>query len=408
MKKMRVGVVGLGCRGIGHVRTILGFKDVVITAVCDLYADRCVNAAKIVTENFHLAEPFQTLNYHELIARDDVDIVVVTTSWEAHIEIAIAALRAKKTCAMEVGGAQSVEECWNLVKAYEETKTPFMFLENCCYNKEELMTTNMHRAGIFGEIVHCHGAYSHDLRDEISGGKENRHYRLNHYLNRNCDNYPTHELGPIAKLLDINRGNRMVRLVSVASKAAGLTQYVNDRKDTIINKGLIGAKFNQGDIINTLIVCENGATISLKLDTTLPRSYSREFTVRGTKGLYEQNTNTVHLDGEPELWNPVEYYTNGALNNATKYEEEYLPDIWKSITQEQIDKGHGGMDYFIFEAFFDAVRNNKPMPIDVYDAASWMCVTALSEESIAKGNIPLEIPDFTKGAWKDRERFDVI
>jgi len=352
-----------------------------------------------------MKEPFKTLNYKELVNRDDVDVVTVFSSWESHIKIAIDAMNNKKIVGLEVGGAEAIDECWELVDTYEKTKMPIMLLENCCYGKNEMLVRNMVRDGMFGEIVHCHGAYGHDLRQEVSCGKENRHYRLNHYLNRNCENYPTHELGPIAKILDINRGNRMVSLVSVASKSAGIKQYIEDRKDTFVNRELIGKDFKQGDIVNTIITCANGETISLRLDTSLPRSYSREFTIRGTKGMYEENTNSVFLDGEKEEFETVEHYKK-VIDNAKQYEEKYLPDYWKNITPEQLE-GHGGMDYFQFDAFFDAIRENKPMPIDVYDAASWMVVTALSEYSIANENIPVEIPDFTRGEWKTRERFDV-
>jgi len=404
MDKIRVGVVGIGGRGRGNIKRMLMIPDVEITAVCDVYEDRCEEAAKIVVDK-GMKEPFKTLNYKEVINRDDVDVITVFSSWESHIKIAIDAMNNKKIVGLEVGGALSIDECWELVDTYEKTKMPIMLLENCCYGKNEMLVRNMVRDGMFGEIVHCHGAYGHDLRQEVSCGKENRHYRLNHYLNRNCENYPTHELGPIAKILDINRGNRMVSLVSVASKSAGIKQYIEDRKDTFVNRELIGKDFKQGDIVNTIITCANGETISLRLDTSLPRSYSREFTIRGTKGMYEENTNSVFLDGEKEEFETVEHYKK-VIDNAKQYEEKYLPDYWKNITPEQLE-GHGGMDYFQFDAFFDAIRENKPMPIDVYDAASWMVVTALSEYSIANENIPVEIPDFTRGEWKTRERFDV-
>ena len=302
---------------------------------------------------------------------------------------------------MEVGGASSIEECWRLVRTQEETHSKFMFLENCCYGKNEMLVRNIVNDGLFGDIIHCHGAYSHDLREEIACGKENRHYRLQQYLTRNCENYPTHELGPIAKILGINRGNRMVSMVSVASKSAGLERYINDRKDSFVNKELIGKKFKQGDTVNTLITCAGGETISLRLDTTLPKSYSREFTVRGTKGMYEENTNSIFWDGESEEYDSIVHYKQ-AIDNAVKFEEKYLPDMWKNITKEQIESGHGGMDYFEFVAFFDALRNDKPMPIDVYDAAAWMSVTALSEYSIAHGNVPVQFPDFTNGLWRTR------
>lgn len=405
MKTINIAVIGLGLRGISNLKLILNIEDIKIISLCDAYTDRCDEAAKIVNDKLGYI-PFTTTNYQEAICRDDVDVVLVFSSWETHIKVSVYAMEQGKTVGMEVGGAESIDDCYLLVDTYEKTKSPFMFLENCCYGKNEVLVRNIVRDGLFGEIVHCHGAYAHDLREEVTTGKEKRHYRLNHYLNTNCDNYPTHDLGPIAKILDINRGNKMNRLVSMSSKSAGLKQYINDRKETIENKDLLNADFKQGDIVQTLIMCENGETISLTLDTTLPRSYSREFTIRGTKGLYEENTNSVFFDGDEESFKTATHYKK-VFDNAKEYEAKYLPDYWKNLTPEEEEAGHDGMDWFEFNAFFDAIRNNKPMPIDVYDAASWMCIAPLSKLSIENGNIPVEIPDFTKGNWKSRNRLDV-
>ncbi len=405
MEKINVAVIGLGGRGRGNLKTILNIPGVEVIALCDIYEDRCLEGKKIV-EDAGRKTPFYSLDYHEVLSISGVDAAMVYTSWETHIEIAIASMKAGCITALEVGGAHSITECWELVHTYEETKVPFFFLENCCYGRFEMLVRNIAADGILGDIVHCHGAYAHDLREEVSCGHENRHYRLKHYLARNCENYPTHELGPIAKILNINRGNRMVSLVSVASKSAGIERYINDRKDTFKNKNLIGQRFMQGDIVNTIITCENGETISLRLDTCLPRPYSREFTVRGTKGMYEENTNSIFLDGDEEIFESNKHYQK-TFNNAERFYDKYMPDCWKNVTDEIIEAGHGGMDYFLNEAFFDIVRERKQMTIDVYDAAAWMAVTCLSEQSIMGGNVPVAVPDFTKGAYKTRKRLDV-
>ena len=147
-----------------------------------------------------------------------VKAVVIASSWDEHVPMAIASMKAGKYTAVEVSGAYDIEDCWDLVRTYEETKTPIMMLENCCYGKFELLCNSLARAGKFGKVLYCHGAYAHELRGEILGGNVNRHYHLQNYMLRNCENYPTHELGPIAKLLDINRGNKMLSLTSVSTK----------------------------------------------------------------------------------------------------------------------------------------------------------------------------------------------
>lgn len=398
MKNLNVGIIGLGNRGYWLMKdVILLMPGIKVTAVCDVYEDRNEKAAAL-TEELCGHRPAMETDYKKLIARDDVDIVVITCAWEGHVQIAIEAMEAGKAVGMEVGGAYSIKQCWDLVDTYEKTKTPFMFLENCCYGRRELMALNMVQQGLFGDVVHCRGAYMHDLREEVSKGEENRHYRLRNYIHRNCENYPTHELGPIAKILQINHGNRMLSLTSMSSKASGLHEYIKDRMPD--NNTLSHTTFAQGDVVNTMIKCAGGETILLTLNTTLPRFYSRDFTVCGTKGMYEEENDSVYLDKKYTLEEEMEW--KKFWGNAKEYEEEYDHPIWKKFLNDGVHGGHGGMDWLVFEAFFDSIRNNTLCPIDVYDAASWMCITALSEESIALGGQPVAVPDFTNGAWTSR------
>ncbi|MFR3684133.1 MAG: Gfo/Idh/MocA family protein [Enterococcus sp.] len=398
MKNLKVGIIGLGNRGYWLMKdVILLMPGIKVTAVCDVYEDRNEKAAAL-TEELCGHRPAMETDYKKLIARDDVDIVVITCAWEGHVQLAIEAMEAGKAVGMEVGGAYSIKQCWDLVDTYEKTKTPFMFLENCCYGRRELMALNMVQQGLFGDVVHCRGAYMHDLREEVSKGEENRHYRLRNYIHRNCENYPTHELGPIAKILQINHGNRMLSLTSMSSKASGLHEYIKDRMPD--NNTLSHTTFAQGDVVNTMIKCAGGETILLTLNTTLPRFYSRDFTVCGTKGMYEEENDSVYLDKKYTLEEEMEW--KKFWGNAKEYEEEYDHPIWKKFLNDGVHGGHGGMDWLVFEAFFDSIRNNTLCPIDVYDAASWMCITALSEESIALGGQPVAVPDFTNGAWTSR------
>lgn len=404
MAKIRFGIVGLGHRGYNMLRdNIIHFDELEICGLCDEYEDRNEKAAALVKEHRPDAPaPFVTTNYHELFASGKIEAVYVASSWESHIEVAIAALRAGIAVACEVGGAYSIDECHELVKAYEQTKTPFMFMENCCYNRDELLGTALAKAGKLGKIVHCSGMYAHDLREEITHGNINRHYRLRNYTARNCDNYPTHDLGPIAKVLDINRGNRLVSLVSMASSACGLEDYVEKNKLYEKDPTLKGRRYQQGDIVTTIIKCAGGETITLTLDTTLPRSYDRGFTLRGTNGYYSMTTNSVFLDGDKELWSPTAHIRD-TIDNAKAYEEEYLPDVWKNITAEATKLAHGGMDAIMFDRFIKCYLEGREMEIDVYDAAAWMCISCLSEKSIAEGGAVQQIPDFTNGTWLIRK-----
>lgn len=406
MKTIKFGVIGLGQRGFNVMKDVILYSPKFeVVAVCDEYADR-TQAAAAEVERQRKTTPFTTCDYREVLSHPEVEAVYVATSWETHISIAIAAMRAGKAVAMEVGGACDLQECYDLVHAWEDTAVPFMMMENCCFGEDELMATAMARAGKFGEIVHCRGAYAHDLREEIGLGTKNRHYRQRHYHLRNADNYPTHDLGPIAKLLRINRGNRMLSLTSVASKAAGLRDFALDHPERV-DDAARGMTFAQGDIVTTLIRCAGGETIQLTLDTTLPRFYSREFTVRGTRGFYEAPTGVVFLDGMQEDFDTLKMYRK-YLGNRDQFKAQYQPAVWRDITEEEIEHGHGGIDSLEFDAFYDSYVNEKPMPVDVYDAASWMAVTALSEASIAEGGAPKAVPDFTNGAWVSRAQLDVV
>lgn len=393
--KIKIGLIGYGQRGkmlLEGILSTMAKTDIEIAGVCDTYEDRAKAAAEYVSKNMGNT-PVCTQDYRDLLSMKEIDAILIFTSWEPHIQIAIDAMRAGKYTGIEVGGAYSVEDCMRLVNTYESTKTPCMLLENCCYGRREMMVLRMAEEGVLGDIVHCSGGYCHDLRSEIAFGEELRHYRLRNYLNRCCENYPTHELGPIAKILKINHGNRFLSLSSCASRGGGLNEYAAREKGK--DSPLASAHFAQGDIVTTSIKCAGGETILLTLDTTLPRHYSRGFTVRGTKGMYAEDTDSVFIDG---IHNEYDFNWKAQWGNAEKFAEKYEHPVWQEY-KKNVQGGHDGIDWLVFKAFFDCVRNKQEPPIDVYDAASWMCISTLSEDSISLGGVPVAVPDFTHGGW---------
>ena len=268
-KREKVGLcyLGLGNRGMRVLTEhILKMRDIEVVSVCDLDDDRLGKCGEIFKEAGRRI-PYLTRSYLDAIDRPEVDAVVIMTGWDSHISIALEAMKAGKYTAMEVGCAYELSECFDLVDAYERYGAPLMMLENCCYGRRELMALNMVKQGLFGKIVHAEGGYRHDLMDRELIGKDGRGgYRTAEYLYRNCENYPTHELGPISKILGINRGNRFMTLASFASASRRAKQLCGVRG------------FRQGDIITTVITCAGGQTVRLTLDTTLPRPhYSRDF-----------------------------------------------------------------------------------------------------------------------------------
>ncbi|MBQ7349086.1 MAG: Gfo/Idh/MocA family oxidoreductase [Clostridia bacterium] len=386
MKEIKVALAGLGGRGLDMMRRATQFDGVKIVAVCDTFAPKKQKYLDFCKENnLEVAEIYD--DYKEMIDTACPDAVMIITSWDVHVEQSLYAMEKGVAVACEVCSGYSIEQAWDLVRCYERTKTPIMFLENCCYGKLELLALNMKRAGVLGEIVHCEGGYCHYLSHEITGGADGSHYRYEQYKHRNCDNYPTHEIGPIAKLLDINCGNRFVSLYSMASKSVGLKEYVKENQ----LHHLECVEFKQGDVITTLIKCANGETVKIALDTTIPRYYSRGFTVEGTKGMLCEDTDAVYLKEDVAITHLRKEY----LGSVEKYYEKYGHKLWKNDVKKD---GHGGIDYMVLGAFFDALKSGKPMPIDVYDMATWISVSTLSEQSIATGQA-VAFPDFTNGKW---------
>lgn len=392
MKTLRTGVLGLGLRGTSFLQNVLlDMAELEIVAICDTIQERVSNSLKLFKN-----KPKAYYDAIQLLENEELDCVFIFTPWISHIHLSIEAMNRKIPVAMEVGGAYDEHELWKLVDTYEKTKTPFMMLENCCYGRLEMMALNMVELGELGEIIHLSGGYMHDLRYEVSEGYYNKHYRIDNYRKRNTENYPTHELGPLAKLIDINRGNRFLTISSQSSKARGLKEYINNNPSENVDK-VRGLNFNQGDIVITTIKCANGEIISLKLDTTLPRYYSRGFYVQGTKGIINEENMSVFLEKDTTAEDHFEWSKH--FSNIEQYYEKYDHPVWKKYLEEGVKEGHGGMDYLVAKAFVNALINDEKMPIDVYDAAAWLSVTTLAEKSIALGGQLLAFPDFTQGKW---------
>jgi len=394
-EKVRLGYVGLGRRGTSMLKNcFLKMSDVEIVAICDPYEPAMEKALTLFEENGRPA-PEMCCCFDDLTADASIDAIVIMTGWHEHIPLAKKSMAAGKYTAIEVGCAMDLSECFELIDLYERTGSPLMMLENCCYGRLEMMALNMAKQGLFGEVVHCAGGYMHNLTacelfKEIDA--PNPHYRINSYIHRNCEQYPTHELGPIAKVLNLNRGNRMVSLSSFASRSGGLQTFVRDTYGA--DHPYANIQYRQGDIVTTVITCANGETIQLTLDTTLPRPYySRNFTVRGTKGMCSEERHTVFLHGMKE---PVE-------NNQQEMYEAYDHPLQREYQSLGVAGGHNGMDWLVCRAFIESVKRGVNTPIDAYDTVSWLAIAPLSEKSIATGGAPVAVPDFTRGRWVKRE-----
>lgn len=418
-KKVRVGFIGVGLRGQEHVKLLAKRDDVEIVAFADPSPIMLSASQKILKSNGKPeAREFSNgeYDYRNLLKLGNIDAVVIATPWEWHLTQGVEAMKAKKIVGMEVSGAIKLDDCWEFVKTYEETKVPIFMMENVCYRRDIMAILNMVRKGMFGELVHGRGGYQHDLRGVLfndgvtpynSGaefgekGFSEAKWRTEHYVKRNGELYPTHGLGPVSVMMDINRGNRLTRLSSFSSKSLGLHQYIVEHPKGGANHPNAKVKFNQGDIVTTQIACANGETILLTHDTSLQRPYDLGFRVQGTDGIW-QDFGSGGADQGYIYFEKIMNHTH-KWDNTEKWIKDYDHPMWKKFESKATGAGHGGMDFFVMNTFIECIKRNIEFPMDVYDLATWYAITPLSEKSIAKGGQVVEIPDFTKGQWKNRK-----
>ncbi|WP_158799592.1 Gfo/Idh/MocA family protein [Pedobacter sp. L105] len=407
-EKVRLGYIGVGQRGRSHIGEGILREDVEIVAVCDIQE----SSLKYCRELFNKAGEKLPVEYtggleayKKLLDRKDIDGVIIATPWAFHKEQAIYAMRSGKYVGCEVIAGITLADHWDIAKVYEETKVPYMTLENVCYRRDVMAVLNMVRQGLFGELVHLEGGYQHDLRTVLfNDGKSlsgkgvefgpqtmgEAQWRTQYNVDRNADIYPTHGAGPVMNYIGINKGNRFTNLVSFSSKARGLASYVNQ-----LEPGNKNGKINykNGDVITTMLNCANGETVMLSHDTHLPRPYSLGFRVQGTEGLWMDVNNSLYLEGKAKAYD--------TWDSATDWLTKYDHPLWKKYAVNAEGAGHGGMDWFVFNAFVQSVKQKKQTPIDIYDSLTMSVITPLSEKSLAEGNMPQEFPDFTNGKWKD-------
>ena len=394
-KPVRVAVIGTGNRGTGLLRNLLAMEGVEIPALCDINTDRLANARRICIEAGQ-KEPVvyfkDEYSYKQLLDRENLDAVIIATYWDSHTAMAVDAMHQGIYPGVEVPIALSLDECWDLINTSEKTGIPCMMLENWSFRRDNLAILNMTRQGVLGEIVHCHCAHSHDCIDHWFFDKDDGHQRwpAKYLLNYNRDQYPTHSLGPVLSWMDINCGDAISEIYSVATASKGINAYFKRRFGEDHPNAKL--KYKQGDIVTSTLKTRKGKTIIVNYDMQLPRPYDNRWMIQGTLGVYNEQRNALYIaETSPEYhqWEPFK-----------PYEEKYLHEWWKEGVK--MKEGHGGVDYLELSLFIDAVRNKTQTPIDVYDSVTMSAVVALSGISIGKSS-PIEFPDFTRGKWEKRK-----
>lgn len=402
---IKVGFVGIGNMGSGHISNLLKLEGCQITAVCDIRPERTDWAKrKILEAGFPGPAIYgqNELDFVRMCQEEDLDLVFNAAPWRWHTPICLSAMENGKHACSEVNIALTIEDCWKLVETSEKYKKYCIMMENCCYDRVEMAVLNMIQKGLFGEIIHGECGYLHDLRAlNLSPTYYQGMWRIYHYVDMDGNLYPTHGIGPMAWCMDINRGDALDCLVCFSSKSVGLQEYA---KEHYPDSQWAKQVYKNGDVTTCLIKTKMGKTIICKHDTCLPRPYSRDFLVQGSKGIARKYPDPyIHIEGRSE---------DHSWENFGIYLKEYEHPVWKNF-EEKSEKagdsgmGHGGMDYIEDYRLIEALRKGVAPDIDVYDSVLWSSIIPLSGKSISKGGVPVSFPDFTRGSWKQKRTLGV-
>jgi predicted dehydrogenase len=399
---VHVAIIGLGMRGTGAVERITHIQGVEIVAICDMLQDRtkAANDTLVKHGKAKAKEFFGENAWKQVTALKNVDLVYIVTDWKHHADIAIQAMKDGKNVAVEVPGALTMKEIWELIDTSEKTRKHCMMLENCVYDFFELTTLNMAQQGLFGEILHAEGSYIHGLQPYW--GQYWNNWRMDYNRKHRGDIYPTHGMGPACLALNIHRGDKMNFLVSMDTKSVGNPAYIKEKTGEIVTD------FRNGDHTMTMIRTEMGKTIQIQHDVTSPRPYSRMYQLTGTKGFankypvegYALDAKEVGADIAKNYQNlNAEEFVSEDVKKALM--EKYKNPIVRGIEEKAKEVGgHGGMDFIMDYRLFYCLQNGLPLDMDVYDLAEWSCLSPLTEISLDHNSAPVEIPDFTRGGWK--------
>jgi predicted dehydrogenase len=401
LERVRMGFVGIGGMGSVHLDNYLQLEGVEVKAVCDIVPEKVTRAKQKVVEKGQ-PEPGGydrgPRDFERMCAEQELDLVLTATPWEWHVPVCLAALRTGKHAATEVPAAVTLDECWQLVEAAERYRKHCVMLENCCYDRREMLMLNLVRQGVFGELLHGECSYQHDLRDIKFSTEGEGLWRRAHATRRNGNLYPTHGLGPIAQCMNINRGNRFEYLVSMSGPSRGLQLW--QQEHLTADDPRRTERYVLGDVNLTLIKTVAGQTIYLVHDTNSPRPYSRINLIQGTRGLMQGWPDRIYVEGrsaQAHRWEPLD----------TWFRDHEHP-LWRSERVRQASGGHGGMDFLEDWRLITCLRNGLPTDWDVYDAAAWSAVVELSQRSVASKSRAMDVPDFTRGGWRTRPPLGII
>lgn len=398
---VRIGVVGLGNRGMSMLPGTAAVPGAEITAVCDIRPDRATRAADSLEEEGHpRPKAFGgAKGYARMLRHDEIDFVYIATPWEFHHKQAKAALLSGRHVGVELPIATELSAVWDLVDTSEKTRRHLMLMENCCYGRNELAMLKMSHDGVFGEVTNGHGGYLHDLRELLfDDAYYTDAWRRKWHTRSTASFYAMHGLAPIAAAMDVNRGDRMATLQATSTEAKGLADYRERHvpkdhpswKETYVN----------GDLVTCLIETEQGRVIRAEHDVSSPRPYSRINSLAGSRGIFEDYAGSDPT-GARVYFEPDN--TDHQWRDFEPVREEYDHWLWEKVGDDAEENGgHGGMDFIMMWRIVQQMRTGQVPDIDVYDSAAWCAPVPLSVASLKKDGRPVAIPDFTRGKWRKK------
>lgn len=394
-----IGIIGLGQRGPSHMKTMSRIDGVEIKALCDLIPEKAESAKKQLANTVHNPQLYSGSEdeWKKLCQQSDIDLVIVTTPFYMHTEMAVYAMEQGKHVASEVPAAATIEEAWMLVKTAENTRKHCMMLENYSYMPFQLLMLSLAREGFFGEIVHGDCAYNTSkMGNNFNKNKYWDMWWLRQYGSRRGNIYPTHGLGPIAQMMDINRGDKFEFLVSVESKDFMMKAKAKELAETDDFFDEFATMDYRGNMNTSIIKTTKGRTIVLQHDATSPSPHNMIHGIYGTQGSALYDPQPPRISTGNHKWASEEEYE--------KIKEKYTPKIFHKMGELAKQSGHGGSDLLIDWHLIDCLHNGLPLDQDVYDAAAWSSILPLTDWSVRNNSNSIKVPDFTAGAWETNER----
>ncbi len=391
-RDIRLGYVGVGRRGTQLLECMFKHEGICVPAVCDINPKAADRASGIIAKARGSRPETYTKgpkDYLRMAKRDDLDAIIVAVPMPIQGPIAAASMRAGKHVLSEVAPAITLQQCWDLVRASEQSGRTYMLAENVCYFRDVMMVQNMLDQGVFGTLTYAECGYIHDLRHRGFNADGSLNDVAMMFLTMIGNLYPTHAIGPVAQFLGINRTDRFVSLAAATSISGAVSHYAAKRFGE--NHPSTRIKPRGGDMTNTFIKTAKGLLIEIRFDmaSTRPHPNPVQCLLQGTRAVYQADGRRIYIEGKSKGydWEPLE-------NHAKEYEHP----LWRKYANEAKGTGYGGADYFMTRAFVQTLRTGAASPIDVYDAALWASIIPLSAASIQAGGKPQAFPDFMKGA----------